>query len=146
MKRSVRQSNQLHAIIGKLKLSADIKQQLVYDFTNGRETSTKEMEDHECDRLIVHLNGVARQMVQVVPVPPPRFENTKSNVMRRKIISICHEMGWKKPDNKIDMARVNAFCIERGHQHKELDKYLEKELPMLITQFELMLQHFYAKR
>lgn len=58
--------------------------------------------------------------------------------MCRKIISMAHEQGWKLRSGKINMQRVNNWCIKYGIGHKPLKDYYEYELPALVTQFENM--------
>lgn len=66
----------------------------------------------------------------------------EGNNMRRKIFSLCHELGWTKSDKGkqvVDQKRLNAFLEKRGYLHKPLNFYTPKELPTLVTQFENML-------
>jgi len=37
---------------------------------------------------------------------------------------------------KLDMRRVNNWCLKYGYLHKLLDEYTYEELPKLVTQFE----------
>lgn len=145
MKRNLQQNKILHALIGTLGIPADVKEELVHQFTNGRETKSSEMTVEECRALINHLNVIKQQNIKVVASPGPVFQNTPANNMRRKVISIAHEMKWKLPNGKADMTRVNDFCVKRGHAHKTLNEYTYDELPKLITQFEQVLREYYAK-
>ncbi|WP_145859076.1 hypothetical protein [Pedobacter suwonensis] len=62
--------------------------------------------------------------------------------MQRKILSMAHEKGWKLPGGKINMAKVNGWCMKYGVPvHKPFNDYTVAELPALVTQFEKM----YAK-
>ncbi|WP_317899452.1 hypothetical protein [Aurantibacillus circumpalustris] len=146
MIRTLSQNKILHYQLGKLNIPSDVKEDLVMQFTNGRETRSSAMKPEECQALINHLNVVIKQMVKVVEVPKPVWENSPENRMRKKVLSICHEMGWKLPSGKIDMNRVNDFCEKRGHKHCKLNFYKVDELPELVTQFEKVLKAYYAKR
>lgn len=149
VKRTIHQNKVLNAIISRLNIGTEVKQDLVYQFTNGREISSAKMSFEECQALINHLNNLCVQMAvekrKIDPAPTKPVIDPENN-MRRKVLSICHEMGWKLENGKIDMARVNAFCVERGFKHKELNKYTRAELPTLITQFEKTLKDYYAKK
>lgn len=59
----------------------------------------------------------------------------KENLQRRKIISMFHKMGYQI-DGKIDMGRLNNWCVSHGHLHKELMSYKGADLTKLVTQAE----------
>lgn len=107
-------------------IDKEAKEDLVSQFTEGRTTSTREMKTTEAIALIRALNG------QVDSFRP----NDKADRMRKKILALCHEMKWELPDGKVNMDRVNGFCLSRGYLKKPLDEYSAKELPSLVTQFE----------
>lgn len=146
MLRTAIQNKQLHAILGKLNLEQEVKQQLVFNHTQGRTTSTKEMQINECQALINYLNHLQKNIVEVKEVPAPVKLITPEQKMRRKVLSICHEMGWRLPSGKIDINRVNAFCLNHSTLKKELNAHTAKELPKLISQFEQLLKKQYAAR
>jgi hypothetical protein len=148
MKRTLHQNKQLHAIAGKLNIQKDVMEDLVYQFTNERETSTKEMDMMECQALINHLRVMTGQRVEVVPTPAPRRENSPENRMRKKVISLCYDLHMTLPGGKIDMARVNALCVEKGPAKKPLNACTKQELQVLITVVEKIVKSYlerYAK-
>lgn len=100
-----------------------------YDYSNGRTESSKELTWLEIDRIIRDLEHDFKQFDQ-------------ANTMRRKIISMAHEMDWEFPGHKADMARISAWCEKFGYLHKPLNKYSYKELPRLVTQFESVYNTF----
>jgi len=103
--------------------------ELAKSFSDGRTTSVREMYGHEAWLLIKHLSDEGK-------------EPTAKERMQRKILSMAHEQGWKLPGSKINMAKVNAWCMKYGAPvHKPFNDYNEIELPALVTQFEKM----YAK-
>ena len=56
--------------------------------------------------------------------------------MTRKILSMAHEMNWELPGSKrVDLQRVNNWCIRFSGQNKPLDAFKYQELPALVTQF-----------
>lgn len=136
------QNRRLHALIGELKIDAETKEDLVYEISAGRVKSSAFLTFEEANSLINNLQVLKNKNFKPV-VPQTDWVVDK---MRRKILSIGHEMGWKLKTGKIDMERINEFCVARGHQHKRLNDYTKAELPILITQFEKTLKDYYAKR
>lgn len=143
MIRTNSQNKILHWQLGELNIPQDVKEDLVHQFTNGRATRSSQMAPNECQALINHLNVVIKETKKTKTTVA---KNDGGDKMRKKILSICHEMGWKLEGGKIDMARVNDFCLKKGCKHKLLDDYTRAELPLLITQFERVLKDYYAKR
>lgn len=131
--RTREQSIRLHTILGKLQVDAEGKQDLVFAITKGREKSTTGLTHLECNALINDLQAKL-----------PKNES-KSDKMRKKILSTCHEMRWTI-NGKIDFDRLNEYLLKYGYKHKELNEYTEKELPVLVTQFDNLLISFYEKR
>ena len=132
----------LNSLLKKLNKQA-YKIDYVVDVTNGRSQSSKDLTDQEYWQLIKVLENelVAHQSAEQ---PNPDFE--KANRMRRKILSMCHEMGMHLPGTtKIDMAEVNKTCIAHSYLKKELNNYTNEELPKLVSQFELILKTYYKK-
>lgn len=116
---SKKQNGILHGLLTANKL-IDQKKALVYAFTNGRSESSKELTFAEASELIKHLRG-----------------NDSSHRMRRKIIKLAHEIGWKKEGSKeIDMAAIDTWCKTYGYLKKPLNDYSRFELPRLVWQFE----------
>lgn len=113
----------IHTLLAKHGLKDD-KPNIVQAFTAGRTTSVKEMRQEEAAALIGHLKDLDPQ-------------ERAGDKMRNKILSIAHEMNWRKPGTTdIDMDHVNAWCIQYGYLKKKLDNYTYTELPRLVTQFE----------
>lgn len=113
------QNKALHGLLNRTGLMEQ-KEALVMAFSNGRVKSSRELAFQEAGALITHLKSL-----------------DKSHRMRRKIISMAHELGWKVPGTKkIDMNAINAWCEKYGFGKKELNQYTEQELPKLVTQFQ----------
>ena len=131
---------QIRRIYGLLpnmvKHDADLKGNLVESFTEDcTKRSVKDLTYNQAVSLIKHLEA---------PVQSQPKADDRANVMRRKIIAICHELGFQLPGSKkIDMKRVNSMVAKIGHKkadgHKTLNDYKKSELPTLITQFERVL-------
>lgn len=123
------QISAIHASLNKVGLM-DEKRHMIGMFTDGRTQSTKEMTKAEAAELIRYLSK-----------HNPRAG--AEDKMRKKILSMAHEMGWHIPDtHKISMARVNEWCVNYGYLHKRLDAYNYAELPKLVGQFETVYVKF----
>lgn len=142
MIRNNHQNTVLHKLIADLNIDKETKADLVLQFTQERETSSAKMLVSECQELINHLNIIKNGPTDKKQAPA---QNSVQNKMRRKILSICHEMNWKI-GSQLDWNRINFWLEKYGYLHKELNRYTEAELPKLVTQFENLLQSYYAKR
>ena len=127
----------IQAMISKLHLRGS-KEDLIAGASQQRTTSVVELTSEEAKSLIQYLKS-----------QDP--EEVKAEVMRKKIISMAHEMGWHLPNSKsqnsnskpkVDMARLDAWMVKSSILHKKLNQYQYKELPALITQFERVYQSF----
>jgi hypothetical protein len=120
------QNRILHSLLNATKMIVQ-KEDLVYSFTGGRSTTSKELTYQEAGALITHLKTL-----------------DAAHKMRRKIISMAHEMGWQvrvsSPNGGsrmgADMDAVNAWCKKYSFGKKPLNEYTTRELPRLVTQFE----------
>jgi hypothetical protein len=119
----------IHALLSELHLR-DEKESIIREFTGGRTTSSRSMTKAEARALIAHLKSV-----------DPKDKGAEK--MRNKVLSMCHEMGWRIPGtDRIDMDHVNNWCVSRSYLKKKLDDYTHKELPLLVTQVEQFYQSF----
>ena len=110
------------------------KESLVEAYSNNRTKSTKGLLKSEAKELIAHLRRA------VAPQTNPKERGQK---MKNKIFSMAHEMGWRKAGTfKLDMDKLNAWCIKSSIGHKKLDDYEYNELPALVTQFEQVYTSF----
>jgi hypothetical protein len=96
---------------------------MLHEATGGRTTSTRELTQAEALALISGL----------VPQTPA---DVRADKMRRKILGFAREMGWTTDDDRVDIDRVNQWCVKYGYGHKPLNRYTYHELPKLVTQFE----------
>lgn len=113
------QNSLLHGLLNANKLMEQ-KESLVFAFTNGRSRSSKDLTYQEAGELITHLKSL-----------------DSGHKMRRKIIKLAHDMGWKLAGTKkIDMQRIDNWCLQFGFGKKALMDYSSTELPKLVTQFE----------
>lgn len=120
-----KQKGAIGALVAKLNLQGQ-KATIVAGFTGGRAESTTDMYSHEANAMIKHLKSLDA-------------DEQKADVMRKKIISMAHEMGWRLPGTtEADMKRIDKWCVQYGKCHKKINSHLLKELPDLVTQFEMV--------
>lgn len=114
------------------------REEIIAAFTDGRTTSLKELTDAELNKLVNILNSQNNIY---------RSKNA-GHKMRRKIISMAHEMGWHNLINGkwvADMRSINTWCLQKSYLKKELNKYTYNELPKLVSQFENVYKSFLKK-
>lgn len=113
----------IYTLLGQHNLR-DEKESIVKAFSGGRTKSVTNLKLNEAAALIGHLKSL------------DEYDN-RSTKMRNKILSMAHEMRWRKQGTEdIDMDHVNNWCIAKGYLHKKLDDYTYQELPKLVSQFE----------
>lgn len=149
MFRNKQQNKALHALITDLGIDQETKEELVYQFTKGRESSSSKMLVFECQALINHLNVLKNEAHatnrRVTNQTVSSADKAKSQKMRRKILSTCHEMNWRK-NGALDWPRINAFLLKSGYLQKPLNDYTAQELPKLVTQFDQVLKSYYDEK
>ena len=101
----------------------------VYEYSKGRTESARELALIEVENIINALEIHFKKM-------------DKADVMRKKCIAYAHQMRWELAGNTIDMKRVNEFSKTYGYLKKPFNDYNQKELPLLIAQFEKAKEHF----
>jgi len=111
----------IYTLLGTYHLR-DEKENIVKAFTGGRTTSVRDLKFNEASALIAHLRSM-------------EVTDRRSDKMRNKILSFAHEMNWTIK-GKVDMERINNWCMKFGYLHKKLDDYRYEELPTLVSQFE----------
>jgi hypothetical protein len=139
------QRTAIAAACARQGLDKEMKQQLVHQYSQGRTTSSTQLTRHEAAAL---LAAIAK------PGSKPANQDDAAARMRRQVIAIFHECGWhteREPVGgsqnrpKIDMNRVNAWCIQHGYLHKKLNAYTYQELPKLVTQAKKYLEWYLKK-
>ena len=133
----------IHTLMGKFNVTdKKDKESIISTFSAKRTTSSKELTFNEAGAIIEHFQSMD-------------LSQRRSERMRNKILMFAHEMGWEtspsvplrveregsprtdiKPKKKVDIERINNWCIKFGYLHKKLDEYTYEELPKLVSQFE----------
>lgn len=132
-------NRQLHALLTVTNMMPH-KADLVHTYSSERTEHSSELMEFEAINLIKYLRGL-----QTGQQPTPATNS--SDKMRKKILAIAHTLAWyqRHADGKLvsnngkqvlDMARINAFCTEKGPYKKPLQLHTEKELTVLVTVFE----------
>jgi len=130
----------LHTLISKLQIPEDGKRAMIAEATNGRTTSSKEMTSGEITDL---CNGLQKMVPAPLPAKlVPDADKDARDVMRKKIISRAHRLGWQLQGGKIDMERVNAWCVSHGHLHLQLNSYGYNDLVKLVSQMDAMYKSY----
>jgi hypothetical protein len=121
------QLKRLHTLLSKAGISdKEHKVQLISNISAGRTTSSKGLTCKEADALMRYLI-----------TSDPHAEGITR--MRRNIIAMAHEMGWKVQRDGAwiaDMNSINSWCEKYSSLKKPLNDFRYEELPALVTQFK----------
>lgn len=121
-----KQLSAIHVLLNKLDMMDD-KKAIIEQYSNGRTSSSKELTILEAKALIGNLKSMI----------PESEDETKSKKMKNKIIGMAHDIGWELgASGKIDMERLNRWCVHSGSFKKKLDEHSVSELTSLVSQFE----------
>lgn len=117
----------LHTLLNQLGLLEE-KKSFVYDVSNGRTESTKELTIIEARQLIQHLRS-----------------DDSGDKMRRKVFALAYNAdiiwGETDADKKMNLIKINKFLKEKGTVKKELHKMTNAELIKVVNQFEQIVRH-----
>ncbi len=142
VKRKMKKSNMKHNpklhrkffMLLRTANGTDQKADLVNRFTEGRTNSSREMTDEEITKAIEYIEFMIGGM-------EPSEDFKRGDRMRKRIMSLCHQYGYtrydeKKRKNVVDLDRLESWMIKYSYLHKSLNKYKYKELPRLVVQFQ----------
>lgn len=111
----------------QLNIPDEVYRELLHNGTSGRTTRTTELQQQEAAALITALQAESTK------------DKDAADVMRKKIISMAHRLGWKQQGTeRADMQRIDNWCQTSGYLHKPLNSYSYAELPKLVSQFTQM--------
>ncbi|MEO7488822.1 MAG: hypothetical protein ABIU77_17055 [Ferruginibacter sp.] len=121
------QLSKLHVLLNQFGIIED-KADLVNQFTNGRETSSKRMTFHEARILLQHLS---------------RFDPLDK--MRKKVFALAYVAriiyGDTPDDKKMNAAKLDKFLREKGAIKKHLNTMNKDELIKVVNQFSQIVKH-----
>lgn len=135
MQRTKAQNKKLYMLLNDTGL-IEQKDELVHDFTHGRTHHSSAMSQTECAELINYLNAFQQRNKPEV----------RKDVMRKKILSMAHEIGWETASGEINWQRLNKWLSKYGYEHKHLNAYTYDELTKLVGQFEEGPYKFYMQK
>lgn len=140
MQSNIQQLTMIGIICNQLNINKEAKAIMVQGFSNGRETSSKNLTKYEADLMIAHLQTLQKQQPTT---------HDAGEAMRKKILSYCHQINWTitKPNGKkiADVNRFNEWAKNYSYLKKKLNEYKYKELPKLVSQFEAVYKSFLNK-
>jgi hypothetical protein len=121
------QLKRLHTLLSKAGISdKEQKRELISNISAGRTISSKGLTAKEADMLMSYL----------IKSDPQAEGITR---MRRNIIAMAHEIGWRAQRDGAwvaDMNSINSWCEKYSSLKKPLNDFKYEELPALVTQFK----------
>jgi hypothetical protein len=105
------------------KIGKDYKE-AVYEFTDGRTESPKDLSDGELKELVIRVNQLK----------PGDFTPKPGDQQRKKFISIAGKMNWGNTTRAI-VDRLDHWCLKQKYR-KKLNDLTVAELNVLLTVFE----------
>jgi hypothetical protein len=132
----------IHVLLAQIGLAGDkeCKAGFVRQYTDERETSTTKLTWKEAQDMITGLSKLAEK--QIIARIPISDTDKQADRKRKLILHYAHQMGWENDDMKVDVERVNNWCIKYGQFHKALNNHDVTELSHLIVQFEHVYKDF----
>lgn len=128
--RTMQQNATLHALLGALGIDKEAKADLVHQFTLGRGTSSADMRQDECERLIKHLQKISDQTDADKPLR-----------MRRKMFALAHSLDWETEDGKVDEKVLLGWLMKYGRVKKHWNDMTIPELARTLTQMEHLVRN-----
>lgn len=107
------------------------KEAFVLECPNGRSTSAKPLYYAEASVMLDSLQKMLHST----------GEYQQADRKRKRILYYAHQMNWTKMD-KVDIERVNNWCVKYGYLHKPLMQHSANELTALVRQFDKMYRAF----
>lgn len=146
------------------------KQDWVLIASNNRVMSSKDLTEEEARRMINYLHQAksgerphlnpAMGVFNERAMSADQFEDEKEKCqrLRRRILKLCHDMGWyirnsvtndilRNDQGKptLDMNRINAWCVKHSPRHMGLNFHNSEELGGkggLVFQFKTMAKNY----
>ena len=123
------ENRRLHLLLKECGMDDAVKKSLVYQFSDERCTSSKELTAVEATALLRYLQDE---------------HSKRCKPMRGKIIHYLCLLGYVDSNDRPDWDRINAFIVGIGtnNPRKVILNYLYySELPKLVSQVEAMYKH-----
>lgn len=118
----------IKTLVGKLNIADS--DAVVRGFTDLRTGHVSEMNTYEATAMIRHLKTLDP-------------DEKSAELMRKKIIALAYKRAGLGRAESVERKRavikwLDGWCKQYGHKHKGLNAYTYKELPKLVSQFEIM--------
>lgn len=113
------QKKYAYGLLRRLGLNDD-KEEIIFNFTNGRTSHISSMTHEEFGKFIEALD--------------PNVKDKKE--MTGKVLSVAHELGWELANGKVNMDKIDQFCMKRTPAKKALDRQSKEELIVTVTIFK----------
>lgn len=128
MTRTNEQNRALHSLITKAGFDADMKADIVFNYTDGRTRSSADLTYSECNELIKFLGRIIPDVL---------------DKKRKRVIACLAEAGFVIK-GKPDMMAINKWVIQQKFK-KPLNDHNSNELSALIYAAEQVKGHFLSK-
>ncbi|NDC40815.1 MAG: hypothetical protein EBZ77_04565 [Chitinophagia bacterium] len=128
----------IHATLNRMGRGKDkeFKEQLVRQYSQGRETSTAGLSMEEARQLINDLQKT------IASLPKGNRDEELRARKVRYFYHLAHMMGWEKEDGSVDLAHLNAWCVKYGTFHKPLHDLTTAQMSTVLTQLEAAYKAF----
>lgn len=126
---------QLMTVLHRLGINDDQRHDLVYNYTNGRTSSTRELTEGELNGLVWRLHKDLRSANNTAMV------ELQLKKKRSTVLAIAQRCGIH---TGTDFTAFNSFMKNRSIHKKELHKYTLDELTDLVKQFRGLERNYKA--
>lgn len=121
------QLKKIHVLLNQLGLM-DSKLEIIYNATNGKCTSIKELSKYEATLLLEKLS---------------RYDG--NDKMRKKVFALAYDIGiiWgdTAADKRMNVIKLNNFLLSKGTVKKDISGMTTQELIKTVNQFEMIIKH-----
>lgn len=126
MKETKTKIRQLMTIFSRLRIDTEMRHEIVYNYTNGRTSSTRQLTAEELEGLVSRFQ---KELQSISNAANHELEKKKKRSIVLAIAQRCGIHGGTSFD------KFNSFMVNKSIYKKELYKYTMEELDELIKQF-----------
>lgn len=118
---------QYHLALGLLNREglAFAAEDLAFEYSKGRTRNLEKLTHQETQNLFAAFRVT-----------------TPATKMKRKILSMAHEMCWEMPNGSVDYVRLDAWCNKHTPSHTDFNSIPLKDLPTVVSIYEKMYKQF----
>lgn len=109
------------------------KDESVYEYTNGRTSSCRDLSDREFNDLFNMLANHQRI--------PDNWDPPPGDAQRKKLIGLARSMNWADTPDQI-LVKLDEFCMKQ--KKKRMNALSTYELGLIITVMEKIYSEFLA--